>query len=87
MHGEALAPGGTEGARERWTEVVLAPRLRDAMVRLNSGLAPAEVEAAVGVMWSIDSGPEGAAPSNEDADVFATAASDIANRPYLYVRV
>ncbi|MFC5571125.1 type I restriction endonuclease subunit R [Lysobacter yangpyeongensis] len=47
MHGEALAPGGMEAARERWSEVVLAPRLRDAVVRLNPGLAASEVDLAV----------------------------------------
>lgn len=47
LHGEALAPGGIEAARERWSEVVLAPRLRAAVVRLNPELAAAEVEAAV----------------------------------------
>ncbi len=47
MHGEVLAPGGTEGARERWSEVVLGTRLRDAVVRLNPALSPAEVGMAV----------------------------------------
>jgi len=47
MHGEVLAPGGTEGARERWSEVVLGTRLRDAVVRLNPALPSAEVETAV----------------------------------------
>jgi type I restriction enzyme R subunit len=45
LHGDALAPG--EGERERWAEVVLAPRLRAAVARLNPGLASAEVDAAV----------------------------------------
>jgi len=48
MHGEALAPGGSEHARERWSEVVLTPRLREVVVRLNPGLPGATVEAAVG---------------------------------------
>lgn len=47
MHGEALAPGGSEAARERWSEVVLAPRLREAVARLNPGMAGAEIDVAV----------------------------------------
>ena len=47
MHGEALAPGGSEAARERWSEVVLASRLRAAVARLNPRLAGAEIDAAV----------------------------------------
>lgn len=45
--GETLAPGGADSARERWSDVVLAPRLRDAIVRLNPSLASSEVDAAV----------------------------------------
>lgn len=47
MHGEALAPGGTDRARERWSEVVLSPRLREAVARLNPKLSGAEVDATV----------------------------------------
>jgi type I restriction enzyme R subunit len=47
MEGEALAPGSAEGARERWSDVVFAPRLRDAVTKLNLGLVPADLDAAV----------------------------------------
>ena len=47
MHGEALAPGGSENARERWSDVVLASRLREALARLNPGLSSVTVDAAV----------------------------------------
>ena len=47
LHGEALAPGGSEHARERWSDVVLAPRLRNSIQALNPSLASGEVDAAV----------------------------------------
>ena len=34
-------------ARERWSEVVLAPRLRETVTRLNPTLSPAETDAVV----------------------------------------
>ncbi len=45
--GEAAAPGGELDARERWSEVVLAPRLQEAVKRLNPALTATEVDAAV----------------------------------------
>ncbi|MEG3157676.1 type I restriction endonuclease subunit R [Lysobacter zhanggongensis] len=47
MSGEALAPGAGEHARERWSDVVLAPRLLAAVNRLNPGIQPAEADAVV----------------------------------------
>ena len=47
MSGEGLAPGGEEHARERWSDVVLTPRLRGAVNRLNPGIKPAEADAVV----------------------------------------
>lgn len=47
VEGEAVAPGGELAARERWSEVVLAPRLQEAVARLNPALSVAEVDAAV----------------------------------------
>ena len=47
MHGDALAPGGIESARDHWSQVVLIPRLREAVLRLNPGLAETEADAAV----------------------------------------
>jgi type I restriction enzyme R subunit len=45
MAGDAFVPG--DGERERWSDVVLAGRVRAAVARLNPGLAPAEADAAV----------------------------------------
>lgn len=45
MAGDAFVPG--EGERERWSDVVLPRRVRAAAARLNPGLAPADVDAAV----------------------------------------
>jgi type I restriction enzyme R subunit len=44
LHGDAVSPGGEEAARERYSEVVLAPRLRAAVARLNPGLSGYEVD-------------------------------------------
>lgn len=46
LHGEELAPGEGEGARGRWSDVVLMPRLHAAIQQLNPGLTASEVEAA-----------------------------------------
>lgn len=47
VEGETVAPGGDLAARERWPEVVLAPRLKEAVARLNPALSPAEADAVV----------------------------------------
>ena len=47
VEGEAAAPGGELDARERWSEVVLAPRLQAAVQRLNPELSSAEVDMVV----------------------------------------
>ncbi|MDX9765644.1 MAG: type I restriction endonuclease, partial [Chiayiivirga sp.] len=47
VEGEAVAPGGELQARERWSEVVLAPQLQAAARRLNPDISPAEVDAVV----------------------------------------
>lgn len=47
VEGETVAPGGELAARERWSEVVLAPRLQEAAARLNPALSVAEVDAVV----------------------------------------
>jgi type I restriction enzyme R subunit len=47
VHGDEVSPGGAQDARARYSDVVLAPRLREAVVRLNPGLAAAEVDEAV----------------------------------------
>jgi type I restriction enzyme R subunit len=41
--GEAVAPGGEMGVRERWSDMVL----REATIRLNPGLLASDVDAAV----------------------------------------
>ena len=47
LKGEVVSPGGTEGGREKYSEVVLQNRLRDAIERLNPGISSAEADAAV----------------------------------------
>lgn len=47
LKGEVVSPGGTEGGREKYSEVVLQNRLRDAIERLNPGISTAEADAAV----------------------------------------
>ncbi|MEX7116644.1 type I restriction endonuclease, partial [Pseudomonas aeruginosa] len=47
LKGEVVSPGGTEGGREKYSEVVLQNRLRDAIERLNPGVSSAEADAAV----------------------------------------
>lgn len=47
LHGGTLAPDGSEDARERWSDVVLTPRLRAAALRLNPSLCGQDVDAAV----------------------------------------
>jgi type I restriction enzyme R subunit len=47
MPGDALSPGTAGAERERWSDVVLTPRLREAAVRLNSHLSVSDIDAAV----------------------------------------
>ena len=47
VHGDEVSPGGTQDARARYSDVVLAPRLREAVQRLNPGLAATEIDEAV----------------------------------------
>ena len=47
LHGDDVSPGGTYEARSRYSDVVLAPRLLEAITRLNPALGHAEVEQAV----------------------------------------
>lgn len=48
MHGDDLSPGTEDdAARRRYSDVVLKPRLRVAIERLNPALTPREVDAAV----------------------------------------
>ena len=47
VHGDDLSPGGQHEARRRYSDVVLAPRLRDAVVALNPTLSEKEVDQAV----------------------------------------
>lgn len=47
MHGDDLSPGGDDAPRKRYSDVVLRPRLRDAVTRLNPDITLKEVDAAV----------------------------------------
>ena len=47
VHGDDLSPGGVHEARSRYSEVVLTPRLRDAVGRLNPSLTATEADEAV----------------------------------------
>jgi type I restriction enzyme R subunit len=55
LHGEAVSPGGEQAGRERYADVVLAPRLRDAVLRLAPDLSPAEVDEVVAKVASYGS--------------------------------
>lgn len=47
VHGDDLSPGADDDSpRRRYSDVVLKPRVRDAVARLNPGLTPKEVETA-----------------------------------------
>ncbi|MFG9874622.1 type I restriction endonuclease [Pseudomonas aeruginosa] len=61
LKGEVVSPGGTEGGREKYSEVVLQNRLRDAIERLNPGISTAEADAAVSrlVLYSAQSMVDG----------------------------
>ena len=47
VHGDDVSPGGSLNLRARYSDVVLAPRLREAVERLNFGLGSAEIDSAV----------------------------------------
>ena len=47
VHGDEVSPGGDQCDRARYSDVVLASRLREATVRLNPELAVAEVDEVV----------------------------------------
>ena len=44
LHGDSVSPGGELAARERYADIVLVPRLRDAVVRLKPSLSSAETD-------------------------------------------
>ena len=47
VHGDGVSPGAEPEARARYSDVVLAPRLRAAIERLNSGLSQVEIDEAL----------------------------------------
>ncbi|HET6587730.1 MAG TPA: type I restriction endonuclease subunit R [Oleiagrimonas sp.] len=47
LHGDEVSPGGMQCDRARYADVVLASRLREAVVRLDPGLTTAEIDEAV----------------------------------------
>jgi type I restriction enzyme R subunit len=47
VHGDQVSPGGEFEARSRYSDVVLARRLREAIVRLNPGSSATEIDEAV----------------------------------------
>ena len=47
VQGDALSPGGDQEARSRYSDVVLHPRLREAVARLNQYLSTAEIDETV----------------------------------------
>mgnify|MGYP000352285634 CR=1 FL=1 len=47
LHGDDVSLGGAQEARAKFSEVVLTPRLRPAVARLNPSLSAAEVDDAV----------------------------------------
>ncbi|MDE2367505.1 MAG: type I restriction endonuclease subunit R [Burkholderiales bacterium] len=50
IHGDDLSPGGQHEARRRYSDVVLVPRLRDAVTELNPALTQKEIEQAVALV-------------------------------------
>ena len=54
LHGPDLGPQGDTLERSTWTEVLLLGRVRDAITRLNPGVPPEAVEAAVAVIRRFD---------------------------------
>ena len=55
LHGDAVSPGGEQAGRERYADVVLAPRLRDAVSRLAPDLTPTDVDEVVAKVTSYGS--------------------------------
>jgi len=55
LHGDAVSPGGEQAGRERYADVVLSPRLRDAVLRLAPELALTEVDDVVAKVASYGS--------------------------------
>jgi type I restriction enzyme R subunit len=55
LHGDAVSPGGEQAGRERYADVVLAPRLRDAVLQLAPDLSPSEVDEVVAKVTSYGS--------------------------------
>jgi len=47
VHGDEVSPGGAQCARARYSDVVLAPRLREAVLHLNPELTAAKTDEAV----------------------------------------
>lgn len=47
VHGDQVSPGGDFESRSRYSDVVLMPRLREAIARLNPALDSAEIDDAV----------------------------------------
>ena len=47
LHGDEVSPGGAQEARQRYSDVVLEPRLRTAVRRLSSDLSEREVDEVV----------------------------------------
>lgn len=54
-HGDDISPGGAHVCRERFSEVVLAPRLREAVVRMNPALPSNQVDQVVAKVTSYGS--------------------------------
>lgn len=52
VEGDAVSPGSEPEARSRYSDVVLEPRLRAAVERLNPRLSPGEINEAVGKLAS-----------------------------------
>ena len=50
VHGDDLSPGGQHEARRRYSDVVLVPRLRDAVATLNPTISEKEVDQAVALV-------------------------------------
>lgn len=47
LHGDEVSPGGMQCDRDRYSDVVLGSRLREAVRRLNPDLTAAETDEAV----------------------------------------
>ena len=50
VHGDDLSPGAKHEARRRYSDVVLVPRLRDAVATLNPTITEKEVDQAVALV-------------------------------------